>query len=64
MHMFSAPHHLLGGYAFVAEGIPVATGAAFTTKYRREALGDASADRVSACFLAMVLAIMVSSLSV
>ncbi|MBD2125256.1 pyruvate dehydrogenase (acetyl-transferring) E1 component subunit alpha [Microcoleus sp. ZQ-A2] len=50
MHMFSAPHHLLGGYAFVAEGIPVATGAAFTTKYRREALGDASADRVSACF--------------
>ncbi|HEY9763891.1 pyruvate dehydrogenase (acetyl-transferring) E1 component subunit alpha [Microcoleus sp. FACHB-53] len=50
MHMFSAQHHLLGGYAFVAEGIPVATGAAFTTKYRREALGDASADRVSACF--------------
>ena len=50
MHMFSAPHHLLGGYAFVAEGITVATGAAFTTKYRREALGDASAERVSACF--------------
>ena len=50
MHMFSAKHHLLGGYAFVAEGIPVATGAAFTTKYRREALGDASADRVTACF--------------
>jgi pyruvate dehydrogenase E1 component alpha subunit len=50
MHMFSAAHHLLGGYAFVAEGIPVATGAAFTTKYRREALGDTSADLVSACF--------------
>src|SRR5919202_3095744 len=50
MHMFSAQHHLLGGYAFVAEGIPVATGAAFTTKYRREALGDANADQVSACF--------------
>lgn len=50
MHMFSAEHHLLGGYAFVAEGIPVATGAAFTTKYHREALGDASADRVTACF--------------
>ena len=29
MHMFSATHNLLGGYAFVAEGIPVATGAAF-----------------------------------
>ncbi|MCL1464957.1 pyruvate dehydrogenase (acetyl-transferring) E1 component subunit alpha [Argonema galeatum] len=50
MHMFSGPHHLLGGYAFVAEGIPVATGAAFQSKYRREALGDASADQVTACF--------------
>ncbi|MBW4574701.1 MAG: pyruvate dehydrogenase (acetyl-transferring) E1 component subunit alpha [Aphanothece sp. CMT-3BRIN-NPC111] len=50
MHMFSAEHGLLGGYAFVAEGIPVATGAAFQTKYRRDALGDASADQVTACF--------------
>ncbi len=50
MHMFSAQHHLLGGYAFVAEGIPVATGAAFQTKYRREALGDESADQVTVCF--------------
>ncbi|GAC1450086.1 MAG: pyruvate dehydrogenase (acetyl-transferring) E1 component subunit alpha [Chamaesiphon sp.] len=50
MHMFSSQHHLLGGYAFVAEGIPVATGAAFQTKYRREALGDAGADQVTACF--------------
>jgi pyruvate dehydrogenase E1 component alpha subunit len=50
MHLFSAQHRLLGGYAFVAEGIPVATGAAFTSKYRREALGDASADQVTACF--------------
>jgi pyruvate dehydrogenase E1 component alpha subunit len=50
MHLFSSEHNLLGGYAFVAEGIPVATGAAFTTKYRREALGDDSADRVTACF--------------
>ncbi|MBV8887120.1 MAG: pyruvate dehydrogenase (acetyl-transferring) E1 component subunit alpha, partial [Chroococcidiopsidaceae cyanobacterium CP_BM_RX_35] len=50
MHMFSAEHRLLGGYAFVAEGIPVATGAAFQTLYRREALGDASADQVTACF--------------
>lgn len=50
MHMFSGKHHLLGGYAFVAEGIPVATGAAFQSKYRREALGDASADQVTACF--------------
>lgn len=51
MHMFSSEHRLLGGYAFVAEGIPVATGAAFQTKYRREALGDeAAADQVTACF--------------
>ena len=50
MHMFSSEHRLLGGYAFVAEGIPVAAGAAFQSKYRREVLGDQSADQVSACF--------------
>ncbi|MEA5618322.1 pyruvate dehydrogenase (acetyl-transferring) E1 component subunit alpha [Cronbergia sp. UHCC 0137] len=50
MHMFSAEHRLLGGYAFVAEGIPVASGAAFQTKYRREVLGDKNADQVTACF--------------
>jgi pyruvate dehydrogenase E1 component alpha subunit len=50
MHMFSKEHRLLGGYAFIAEGIPVATGAAFAAKYRREALGDASSDLVSASF--------------
>jgi len=50
MHMFSAEHGLLGGYAFVAEGIPVATGAAFQSKYRREAMGDESSDSVAVCF--------------
>jgi pyruvate dehydrogenase E1 component alpha subunit len=50
MHMFSAEHKLLGGYAFVAEGIPVSTGAAFQTHYRRNALGDPRADQVSVCF--------------
>lgn len=50
MHLFSAEHRLLGGYAFIGEGIPVATGAAFQTKYRREVLGDASADQVTAAF--------------
>lgn len=50
MHLFSAQHNLLGGYAFVAEGIPVATGAAFQSKYRREALGNSNADQVTACF--------------
>ncbi|MEG3437625.1 pyruvate dehydrogenase (acetyl-transferring) E1 component subunit alpha [Pannus brasiliensis CCIBt3594] len=50
MHMFSEKHKLLGGYAFVAEGIPVATGAAFQSKYRRDALGDANFDQVTVCF--------------
>ncbi|MBE9118035.1 pyruvate dehydrogenase (acetyl-transferring) E1 component subunit alpha [Lusitaniella coriacea LEGE 07157] len=50
MHMFSEPHKLLGGYAFVAEGIPVATGAALQSKYRREVMGDENADQVTACF--------------
>ncbi|MEC4815552.1 MAG: pyruvate dehydrogenase (acetyl-transferring) E1 component subunit alpha [Scytonema sp. PMC 1069.18] len=50
MHMFSGEHRLLGGYAFVAEGIPVAAGAAFQSKYRREVMGDESADQVTACF--------------
>jgi pyruvate dehydrogenase E1 component alpha subunit len=50
MHLFSAEHGLLGGYAFVSEGIPIATGAAFQSKYRREAMGDESADQVTICF--------------
>lgn len=50
MHLFSSKHNMLGGFAFVAEGIPVATGAAFKSKYQREALGDESADQVTTCF--------------
>ncbi len=50
MHLFSAPHRLLGGFAFIGEGIPVATGAAFQSKYRREVLGDPNADQVTAAF--------------
>jgi len=50
MHMFSKEHGLLGGYAFVAEGSPVAAGAAFQSKYRREVLKDPNADQVTACF--------------
>lgn len=50
MHLFSAEHNMLGGFAFVAEGIPVAMGAAFQTRYRREVMNDASADQVTACF--------------
>lgn len=50
MHLFSAEHNLIGGFAFVAEGIPVATGVAFQSRYRREAMGDQSSDQVTACF--------------
>jgi pyruvate dehydrogenase E1 component alpha subunit len=50
MHIFSAEHRFLGGYAFIGEGIPVATGAAFASKYRREALNDRGHDLVSASF--------------
>ncbi|GKV13176.1 hypothetical protein SLEP1_g24231 [Rubroshorea leprosula] len=50
MHMFSKEHNLLGGYGFIGEGIPVATGAAFTSKYRREALKEADCDHVTLAF--------------
>ncbi len=50
MHLFSSEHKLLGGYAFIGEGIPVATGAAFQSKYRREVMGDETADQVTAAF--------------
>jgi pyruvate dehydrogenase E1 component alpha subunit len=50
MHLFSAKHRLLGGFAFIGEGIPVATGAAFQSRYRREVMGDQSSDQVTACF--------------
>jgi pyruvate dehydrogenase E1 component alpha subunit len=50
MHMFSSEHRLLGGFAFIGEGIPVGLGAAFKVKYMREALGDESADQVSVNF--------------
>ncbi len=50
MHLFSAEHGLLGGFAFIGEGIPVALGAAYQTMYRRKVMGNTSADQVTACF--------------
>ncbi len=50
MHLFSKEHHLLGGYAFIGEGIPVALGAAFSSKYKKEALNDNASDSVTAAF--------------
>ncbi|GLT71191.1 hypothetical protein SLA2020_432250 [Shorea laevis] len=51
MHMFSREHYLLGGFSFIGEGIPVATGAAFTSKYRREVLKEADCDHVTLAFV-------------
>eukprot|EP00262_Sarcandra_glabra_P007867 TRINITY_DN20950_c0_g1_i1.p1 TRINITY_DN20950_c0_g1~~TRINITY_DN20950_c0_g1_i1.p1 ORF type:complete len:467 (+),score=72.63 TRINITY_DN20950_c0_g1_i1:95-1402(+) len=50
MHMFSKKHNVLGGFAFIGEGIPVATGAAFTSKYKREVLGEECGDVTVAFF--------------
>lgn len=50
MHIFSAPHNFLGGFAFIAEGIPVATGAAFQSIYRQQVLKETEDLRVTACF--------------
>ncbi len=50
MHLFSKEHHLLGGYAFIGEGIPVALGSSFTSRYKKDALGDNSSDSVTAAF--------------
>ncbi len=50
MHLFSKEHHLLGGYAFIGEGIPVALGSAFTSRYKRDALGEKNSDAITAAF--------------
>ncbi|ERN00435.1 hypothetical protein AMTR_s00100p00091270, partial [Amborella trichopoda] len=50
MHMFSKEHNLLGGFAFIGEGIPVATGAAFYSKYRRDVLKEKCDDVALAFF--------------
>lgn len=50
MHLFSKQHHLLGGFAFIGEGIPVALGSAFTSRYLRDALGQESSNAVTAAF--------------
>ena len=50
MHLFSKEHHLLGGYAFIGEGIPVALGAAFSSKYKKSVCNDKKSDAVTAAF--------------
>merc|ERR1711977_453103 len=50
MHMFSAEHNFLGGFAFIGEGIPVGAGAAFQSRYKRDVLGDETEMEVCASF--------------
>jgi pyruvate dehydrogenase E1 component alpha subunit len=50
MHIFSAKHNFLGGFAFIGEGIPVATGAAFQSVYRKQVLRDLNPLNITVCF--------------
>nr|YP_009393735.1 pyruvate dehydrogenase E1 component alpha subunit [Caloglossa beccarii]ARW62297.1 pyruvate dehydrogenase E1 component alpha subunit [Caloglossa beccarii] len=50
MHIFSAQHNFLGGFAFIGEGIPVAIGSAFQSVYRKQILRDTNILSVTACF--------------
>ena len=50
MHMFSSNYNVLGGFAFIGEGIPVATGAAFQISYRKQVLNSKNSDQVVICF--------------
>lgn len=50
MHLFSREHHLLGGYAFIGEGIPVALGAAYTSRNKREVYNEIDSDSITAAF--------------
>nr|QUE28573.1 OdpA [Porphyrostromium japonicum] len=50
MHIFSQQHNFLGGFAFIGEGIPIATGAAFQCLYRRQVLKEATPASVSVSF--------------
>nr|YP_009392495.1 pyruvate dehydrogenase E1 component alpha subunit [Caloglossa monosticha]ARW61057.1 pyruvate dehydrogenase E1 component alpha subunit [Caloglossa monosticha] len=50
MHIFSAPHNFLGGFAFIGEGIPIAVGSAFQSVYKKQVLQNTKTLSVTACF--------------
>nr|QCI07872.1 Pyruvate dehydrogenase E1 component alpha subunit [Pleonosporium borreri] len=50
MHIFSAEHNFLGGFAFIGEGIPVATGSAFQSIYRKQVLKSNNVLDITVCF--------------
>jgi len=51
MHMFSAEHNFVGGFAFISENIPIALGTAFASAYKRDSMGTAKDMSVTCCFL-------------
>lgn len=50
MHVFSAKHNFLGGFAFIGEGIPIALGAALQSVYSKYVLHDNKSLSVVVCF--------------
>lgn len=50
MHMFDSENGLLGGYAFIGEGIPIGCGAAFRSKYNVDVLHQDGPYNVTASF--------------
>nr|AYR06464.1 pyruvate dehydrogenase E1 component alpha subunit [Rhodogorgon sp.] len=50
MHIFSAPHNFLGGFAFIGEGIPIAIGAAFQSVYKKQVLKNITNVQVTVSF--------------
>lgn len=50
MHIFSAKHNFLGGFAFIGEGIPVAIGAAFQSVYSNQVLKQNKKVQVTVSF--------------
>nr|YP_009297539.1 pyruvate dehydrogenase E1 component alpha subunit [Hildenbrandia rivularis]AOM67083.1 pyruvate dehydrogenase E1 component alpha subunit [Hildenbrandia rivularis] len=50
MHLFSKQHNFLGGFAFIAEGIPIAVGSAFQSIYRAQVLKSNKPLSVTVCF--------------
>nr|YP_009397658.1 pyruvate dehydrogenase E1 component alpha subunit [Dipterosiphonia australica]ARW66844.1 pyruvate dehydrogenase E1 component alpha subunit [Dipterosiphonia australica] len=50
MHIFSAEHNFLGGFAFIGEGIPVAVGASFQSIYKKQILNKNTTLNVTVCF--------------
>jgi pyruvate dehydrogenase E1 component alpha subunit len=51
MHIFSSKYNFLGGFAFIAEGIPVALGAAFRNIYYKQVIHKIDDLPVSICFI-------------